>query len=102
MVSALLILRSRGVWPGPSPSLLEKEREEEDTISALLILRSGGVLPRSPSIPLLEGKRGGSHGLCPSDLERWRSVAMVTHIPLVERRREESHGLCLFPIASLF
>ena len=69
MVSALLILRGGGVWPGPSPSLLEKEREEEDTISALLILRSGGVLPRSPSIPLLAGRKGESHGFCLSDPE---------------------------------
>ena len=35
-------------------------------------------------LPFLEGGQEGRHGLCSSDLEKWRSVVMVTTIPLPE------------------
>ena len=57
MTSALLSLTSGGVWPGPPPHASSRQDD-------------GKQWPRSPSIPLLEGKRGGNHGLCPSDPEK--------------------------------
>ena len=45
-------------------------------------------------IPLLEEGWEGGHGLCPSDLEKWRLAVMATPIPLPEGRREGSHGIC--------
>ena len=38
-------------------------------VTALLNLRSGGVWSWTFPIPVLQGRRGGSHGLCPSDIE---------------------------------
>ena len=64
-------------------------------VSALLILGSGGVLPRSLPISFIEGKRGGSHGLCPSDLEKSRSVARGIPISPLEGKRGGRHSLCL-------
>ena len=41
-------------------------------------------LPVVLGLPFLEGGQEGRHGLCSSDLEKWRSVVMVTTIPLPE------------------
>ena len=71
MVSALLILRSRGVWPwSPRPP----GRKEEG--------RNPWPLLFPYCFPLLAGRWEGDHGLCPSDLGQWGSVAKVTPNPL--------------------
>ena len=71
MVSSFL--PSRRVMEGPQEG--KRKRPWPSSIfpssfwglySALLSLRNGRVWSWPPPIPLLEGKRGGSHGLCPS------------------------------------
>ena len=95
--------------------------EECSQIDAPLLLRTGGEWPWSPSshsqtefgkvareaivnaLPRLEHRRSGGVGrcpppslydLCPSPIEKWRSVVVVTPIPLLEGRTEGGYGLC--------
>ena len=44
-------------------------------------------------VPLPEGRWEGGHDLCPSLLDKWRSVAMVTPMPLLDR-----NGFCPDPL----
>ena len=48
----------------------------------LAFIRKKGVLPLSYPPPVLEGRLEDCHDPCPSSLEEWVSVAMVTPIPL--------------------
>ena len=43
-------------------------------------------------LQLLEGRRDGSHFLCPSDPEKWRSVVMLTPLPSSGRKEGRRQG----------
>ena len=67
-------------------------------VSALLNLSSEGVWSWPPPIPVLKGRRGGSHGLCSSDIEEVEEFSHVYPHPSSGRRGEHDwesgHGLC--------
>ena len=78
----------KGVIDGSYPSSGKKEGKTQGgklaMVSAPLILGGVGALPWPLPIPLLEGKREGRHGLCSSDLEKWKTLATVSLIPIPE------------------
>ena len=68
-------------------------------VSTLLVSRKWRSLVMVTLIPLLEEVMEhnweSGHGLCPSDLEKWKGVAMAIPISLPEGRRGGNHALCL-------
>ena len=46
-------------------------------VSTLLNVKSRSAWSRSPPFLLLEGRAGGNHDFCSSELEKWRSVVVV-------------------------
>ena len=56
------------------------------------------VWSRSAPITFLEGKGGGRHSACHSDLGKWRSVVEVT--PNASSRREEGREPWTLPLSS--